>query len=685
MISRQRNDRMAMSALAGTTKRALRRAFRASNRRLLWWVVLPVAVALSRFTGSARWQLRVGEAHHRLRRHGPAVEAWERAAERSDCRPEWLLRRGQREEQRGASTAAARLYRAGLRIAPADQVLAGSLADALEASGRWSELVELSREAPALLSGAPERRLRLADALYRTGHWEAAREHLEDHLDDDPRDARSHRQLARVLRELWEWRGSFDGSTDQPEGASFRALAPGEPERALGRAVEALREAVELKPATPAWQGALGELQEAAGDLDGAISNYEAAVTAIAASSKRSSFKTLHQWEFALQRARHLAGRGQVDDPLFRCEASIVEPVEEPPEQPIGFYRLTWNFAGMGIAGFVTQGDVDRIEVLLDGVKLREVNVSHATFLPGFGLSITRPAIERLPDRGRLEVRTTAGERLLARGRGTALALSVPHGDGGAVEVLAAGGMIDKKGELPRSMDEVSERQSALLDLYVRAHQDVEALAGTPLFVLYGTLLGCHRSGALIPGDDDFDVGFVSRERDPRAVKRETMDLMLELVRAGYTVSFNRSGRLFRLHGDERATYGIHLDVHPVWFDHDGAWVHNQAHFPATVDDFLPPGEIELAGRRVLMPRRPEPFLEHNYGPGWRVPDPGFMHDPGDVAPRVRSRLAKALITPDEYRELASRIEAERASRPGMGRLVSVGSQPLYPLEDFVP
>jgi hypothetical protein len=121
--------------------------------------------------------------------------------------------------------------------------------------------------------------------------------------------------------------------------------------------------------------------------------------------------------------------------------------------------------------------------------------------------------------------------------------------------------------------------------------------------------------------------------------------------------------------------------------DHHGLGDVGQDCLHDVADDreaFLPPQDAMLRGTPVHLPRRPEAFLEGHYGPGWKVPDPGFVYHASDVDPRIRENLGKALITPPEYRELLAELEAERPDNPNMGRFVAVGAQDLYPLDRFI-
>jgi hypothetical protein len=61
------------------------------------------------------------------------------------------------------------------------------------------------------------------------------------------------------------------------------------------------------------------------------------------------------------------------------------------------------------------------------------------------------------------------------------------------------------------------------------------------------------------------------------------------------------------------------------------------------------------------------------------------MYYLSEIDQSVLDNLGKALITVNEYKELAARVRREAGDSPPAGRLVSVGSQDLYPLTQFLP
>jgi tetratricopeptide (TPR) repeat protein len=534
-------------------------------------------------------------------------------------------------------------------------------------------------------------RLKLAGLHDTVGQWDEAQRVLQANIADHPQHAASHRMLGEVSLRLATWGGTFDGTlADRTAGTvEFgRSVATDS-----AQARQALERAAALEPVKTAWRASLVEARLADGDLQGAAALLELALRDARASTGRWVLAVTQRWQFDLESIYHRMGTPRVDDPLFVCSAEPGEAV--PGSQPVaGLFRARFTFAGLVVTGIVAGGngssgdgssDSDRVEVLLDGVPLRTVNAGGDGFFPEFKLEIRRATLESFPKEAMLEVCTPDGTRLRAPGGADHLRLCIPHGTGDIRDVLAAGVRLDKKGAISPSPDQTRLRQERYLQIYDQVRDFFAHELGRPLFLMYGTLLGYHRDGDFIPGDDDFDAGYVSDATDPVAVKQETMRIIVELVRAGFTVSVNRRGRLFRVQLEREANDGYHLDLRPVWFSGGRVWVHNHCSFPSRRAEFLPVAEGELRGVRVLVPHDTEAFLRGHYGPGWKVPDPGFQYYTSGIDPEILANLARALITVRECRELSERIAREVGDSPPAGRFVSVGSQDLYPLDEFLP
>jgi tetratricopeptide (TPR) repeat protein len=605
------------------------------------------------------WWFELGSALERLDEFDDARAALRRAVAAQEPRPSWFVKLARIERITGSVVAADTAFRA------ADE--RGGLSAA--ARRDWAEM------------------------LTRSGRWGQAAALLRVNVEASDDDATSRWRLGETLLEWTRWGGTLRGplaepgrfvSDATPSLSPYAALA-GQDER-LALACRSLEEAVALRPKRVGWKARLGEIYELRGDYDSAIESFNQAVEATRHSDAGWAFRVKHPWQFKLERAYHLAGRGRVVDPLFDCRVRTPEasPSEDSSDVPVGLFRVRVNHTSLVIEGFLQGRDDDHVELLLNGRLLRSVNVSREDGYPRFAISLKRETVELLPQESCFEMRTGIGEAVWAPMGGQSVEVDVPHGSDALFSVLDAGSKLDKKGEISPSTEDIYAHQQRYLDLYAEVRDVLEKQCGIGLFLMYGTLLGCIRDGELIPGDDDFDAGYVSDLMDPVAVKEETKSIIRTLLRAGYTVTFNRRGRLFRAQRERSGGAGLHLDLRPIWFEDGRVWVHNHASFPSSRDDFLPLERRKLRNVEVLVPRRAEVFLHGHYGPGWRVPDPGFTYYASDIDPEIREHLGRALITPAEFRAMEAEVLAEAQQNQALGRFVSIGSQELYPLHDFI-
>jgi len=122
--------------------------------------------------------------------------------------------------------------------------------------------------------------------------------------------------------------------------------------------------------------------------------------------------------------------------------------------------------------------------------------------------------------------------------------------------------------------------------------------------------------------------------------------------------------------------------VHSFWLQNGRIWAHNDFCARGTREQYVPATEKTFKGFTAYVPADPEAYLSAHYGPGWKVPDPGFVNTYEDKDPEVLAGLAKALMTPVEYREACTRLEAIRKMNPVAGDFASLAERPLYPLPE---
>lgn len=372
-------------------------------------------------------------------------------------------------------------------------------------------------------------------------------------------------------------------------------------------------------------------------------------------------------------------------DPLFDCEAT---PSTGACSHERGCIRPEWFAYAWTALGLRIWGELDsscsanQLMVMIDGREVRSVKLARPKRGGmSFRFHLRREVLSELPASCELSLQLPDGQ-CVSCGSVDSLLLVCPHGSGELARKLDAGWYIDKKGYLNAPVQPIEERQGAYLAIYEQARRHFDEHAGSPLFLLYGTLLGCVRDGDFIPGDDDFDAGYVSHCTDVDAVREETKQLVVELVLAGFVCSFNRAGRLFRLRRPSDPV-GIHLDVRPVWYESGRIWAHKQASLELTIEDFLPVEQRVLRGTKVYLPRWPERFLEAYYGKGWRVPDPSYSNASNPAPASVKKKLERLCIRPSDYFEIQRVIEVRRGENPGAGCLIADGLFPLYPLEAY--
>ncbi|TVP74479.1 MAG: hypothetical protein EA339_00250 [Rhodobacteraceae bacterium] len=412
-----------------------------------------------------------------------------------------------------------------------------------------------------------------------------------------------------------------------------------------------------------------------------------------------TGYPDLRQWQM-----RHLfkAGPGRwqtprLHDPLFSCALVPLPLLSSSAETTPAPGRYFAEFGFLGVKLNATLSDPDavaagKVALRLNGHTLRDlglipVSEGRARLL----YTIRRPALAMFPPRAVLSLHDARGAALAVDlryfpGRAVrdarqchAIEIAIPFGDGRIFDHLAATGPLDKKGWPQPDRAAVHARQDQMLALYSRVRQVFDEDIGLPLFVLYGTLLGQYRGGDFIPGDDDFDVGYVSDATGPAAFKAEAMQIMERLVARGFIVGLNHLGRPHRVR-DAQSGVEIHLDNHAVFAPGDGhVWLHPRARLPLSLDGFREVEKVQMRGVEVLRPVGTEAFLAAHYGPGWRVPDPGYANITTSPDRRVAQQLSALCLTRAEQRAFAQRLV-----RQGLpGDFIAVALEPPYPLDRY--
>lgn len=160
---------------------------------------------------------------------------------------------------------------------------------------------------------------------------------------------------------------------------------------------------------------------------------------------------------------------------------------------------------------------------------------------------------------------------------------------------------------------------------------------GLKPWIMGGTLLGPVRSGALLPHDDDADVGYVSSYENPLDAALESFELQRFLEDAGHTV-IRYSATQMQIHFPEERGTAFHVDVFGGFYRDDIFMQPFHVRAPIPRDTFEQLTEIVIDGWPFAAPNPPERWLEANYGPTWRTPDTGHRFvTPPDAARRYET------------------------------------------------
>lgn len=187
--------------------------------------------------------------------------------------------------------------------------------------------------------------------------------------------------------------------------------------------------------------------------------------------------------------------------------------------------------------------------------------------------------------------------------------------------------VLDKWGALIRPLSaEAGSTLDELMDGVERLLHDIERTTGLPAFICYGTLLGAVRDGRLIGHDNDIDLAYLSAAEFPVDVVREGFAVERALLDAGWVL---RRGSGVRLNVRIRLGDGAlrFVDVFTAHWTEGALYIPSDTGFPLPRDTVFPLTTVELMGRQLPAPGRPELLLEATYGPRWRVPDPSFRYE----------------------------------------------------------
>lgn len=234
---------------------------------------------------------------------------------------------------------------------------------------------------------------------------------------------------------------------------------------------------------------------------------------------------------------------------------------------------------------------------------------------------------------GRSEVAVQRDGRTLALGE-----VSFGAGDGRVAFVDDQGGpvVIDKWGLAQRPFLTRDPEVARFLAREARRVCDIaREEAGLELWIAFGTLLGAMRSGGVIGHDSDVDLAFLGEHETPARLYADMARLRRALAAAGLEV-VNKTGSFITILYDGPDGSLASIDVYTCFYFNGLLYETASARAVVPREAILPLSEVEFEGELLPAPADPSVLLEVSYGPGWRHPDPDFVHAPSHA---VRSRF----------------------------------------------
>jgi hypothetical protein len=234
-------------------------------------------------------------------------------------------------------------------------------------------------------------------------------------------------------------------------------------------------------------------------------------------------------------------------------------------------------------------------------------------------------------------------------------------GNGNIFKLLATTHFLTKKGRLQRRLDQDENWKVKALAAYTEFRNYFESRFGYGPFIICGTLLGYYREGDFIAHDDDMDVAYFSNCTSPEGVKEELKEIVFGMISDGYDIKLARRLGFFK-----PRVNGFWFDVFPMWSDENCLWMMNTTRQRAGPERILPVQPATFRGVDVYVPRSIEGYIEAEYGPNWRVPDPGYRST-GEWG--TSAYLSRSCMNDEEVKDLYAKVKRTAIERSGVGRL----------------
>lgn len=335
--------------------------------------------------------------------------------------------------------------------------------------------------------------------------------------------------------------------------------------------------------------------------------------------------------------------------------------------QCVGAWSAQWTESGnLNLSGAVSPG-CSRVAIFINERFIRFVNTEALEDgkAKAFRFQLKKNLLHSLPPKARIGIGAESGYLKTDDGKWHFRHPQLT-GNGSLFKKLAKKNyFVTKKGKLQLSFEMNDEWKARALSAYTSFSTYFLETFGYQPFLICGTLLGYYREGDFIAHDDDLDIAYLSRYTTPEEVKEEMKAMVIKLVSDGFDIRLSLKRGFFK-----PKINGVRFDVFPMWVDQGSLWMMNTTRQKATSEIILPLKSGVFRGVKVFVPNDTERYLENEYGPGWRVPDPGYrpVAEPGTL-----EYLKRSCLDVDELVALHEYYEKELRHRPGAGRFSVTG------------
>lgn len=607
---------------------------------------------LVRANGPLRYYFRLGFCTENLGDLDAAIDAYGKALKTKEPPAVWYYRLGVVSAKRGDTRQAVLAFQEAVRRHPvvADRWL-HSLVNAAEKAGEWMIAESCYRELLARDNGSLEWLVRLAKVLMRLEKKEDVEQILQQIRGLVPSEA-------GMLYLKWGQRLEEQGCTDEAAAAYRNALRsnPGalmfdgpkylEPQPYPSSSSlhwECFVEGLHIRRVRPKQEVNTAQLER------GRLANW--------------SCRTANSLDY-LDAARATALSCWQQSYLDSLRQAVLRNrdwfVEHYPELKVeGGDELTvagtWSFSydserGSLLVRAISPFPVSTVFLFVNdrvvhAVNTRRLNTSLGESVAYFQFFLRQAFLDALPKVARMALGSEQGVFSMQDGSAE-LWLQTDGGKADMFDLLDKGYRMNKRGQLMNpAVNRSVEWQQEILAAYSEFAVYFKRRFELDLFITYGVLLGITREGDFIANDDDLDVAFFSSRTSVEEVKKQMIAIVRGLAADGWAVSVNPSRRMFKVD-----VKGFELDCFAGWEEEGRVWMHNTTSFVGDGSIFAPARRMAFKGIDVLLPNRPEVFLEGVYGSGWRTPDPGYQAP--IRSPEIKAHLRKGCLSRVEYAQL---------------------------------